>query len=130
MISNTSNMNAIRMLLITAVLAFGPAVFARSGSSGGHRSSSAHVSSHVSSRSGHGKCLFCARDTHGRIKRSSQAKKDFQKSHPCPSTGATSGGCRGYVIDHITPLKRGGADAPSNMQWQTTADAKAKDKVE
>jgi hypothetical protein len=34
------------------------------------------------------------------------------------------------VIDHVTPLKRGGADDPSNMQWQTTADAKAKDKVE
>jgi hypothetical protein len=34
------------------------------------------------------------------------------------------------VIDHIRPLKRGGADAPSNMQWQTTAAAKAKDKIE
>jgi len=34
------------------------------------------------------------------------------------------------VIDHVTPLKRGGADDPSNMQWHTTADAKAKDKVE
>jgi hypothetical protein len=28
------------------------------------------------------------------------------------------------------PLKRGGADSPSNMQWQTTAAAKAKDKIE
>jgi hypothetical protein len=28
------------------------------------------------------------------------------------------------------PLKRGGADSPSNMQWQTQAAAKAKDKVE
>jgi hypothetical protein len=34
------------------------------------------------------------------------------------------------VIDHMTPLKRGGADAAGNMQWQTTAAAKAKDKVE
>ena len=36
----------------------------------------------------------------------------------------------GYVVDHITPLKRGGADSPSNMQWQTIAEAKAKDKWE
>jgi len=41
-----------------------------------------------------------------------------------------SHGRLGYVVDHITPLKRGGADSPSNMQWQTKADAKAKDKVE
>jgi hypothetical protein len=34
------------------------------------------------------------------------------------------------VIDHIKPLKRGGADDPSNMQWQTTVAAKAKDKIE
>jgi hypothetical protein len=34
------------------------------------------------------------------------------------------------VIDHVQALKHGGADAPSNMQWQTTAAAKAKDKIE
>jgi hypothetical protein len=50
--------------------------------------------------------------------------------HPCLATGRTSGACRGYVVDHIKPLACGGADAPSNMQWQTTADAKAKDKWE
>jgi hypothetical protein len=33
-------------------------------------------------------------------------------------------------VDHIQPLKRGGADSPSNMQWQTKAEAKAKDKIE
>jgi hypothetical protein len=27
-------------------------------------------------------------------------------------------------------LKRGGADDPSNMQWQTTSEAKAKDRTE
>jgi hypothetical protein len=40
------------------------------------------------------------------------------------------GACPGFVVDHIKPLKRGGADAPGNMQWQTTAAAKAKDKIE
>ena len=36
----------------------------------------------------------------------------------------------GYVIDHIKPLACGGADAPSSMQWQTAAAAKAKDRIE
>ena len=39
-------------------------------------------------------------------------------------------GCPGYVVDHMVPLKRGGADTPANMQWQTKADANAKDKWE
>jgi hypothetical protein len=30
----------------------------------------------------------------------------------------------------VVPLKRGGADAPGNMQWQTIQAAKAKDKIE
>jgi hypothetical protein len=40
------------------------------------------------------------------------------------------GACHGYVIDHIDPLECGGADAPFNMQWQTTAEGKAKDRWE
>src|SRR4051812_32494455 len=71
-----------------------------------------------------------ARDRHGRIARSAPAKHSFRKAHPCPATGSASGACPGYVIDHITALKRGGADHPANMQWQTLADAKAKDRVE
>jgi len=39
-------------------------------------------------------------------------------------------GRKSYVVDHVQPLARGGADSPSNMQWQTRADAKAKDKWE
>jgi hypothetical protein len=34
------------------------------------------------------------------------------------------------VVDHIKPLACGGVDAPSNMQWQTIAAAKAKRKAE
>jgi len=33
-------------------------------------------------------------------------------------------------VDHVVPLKRGGADAPYNMQWQTTEAAKIKDRTE
>ena len=75
-------------------------------------------------------CASCKRDNTGKIKRDPAARRSFQQSHPCPSTGKTSGGCPGYVVDHIRPLKRGGADSPDNMQWQSKAAAKAKDKVE
>jgi hypothetical protein len=44
--------------------------------------------------------------------------------------GRTSGACPGYVVDHIDPLTRGGADDSSNMRWQTIAEAKAKDRIE
>jgi hypothetical protein len=36
----------------------------------------------------------------------------------------------GYVVDHIVPLCAGGADAASNMQWQTVEEAKVKDRQE
>lgn len=62
--------------------------------------------------------------------RSAPAKRSFRASNPCPATGKTTGSCKGYVVDHKTPLACGGADAPSNMQWQTTAEAKLKDKTE
>ncbi len=39
-------------------------------------------------------------------------------------------GRSGYIIDHITALKRVGPDNPSNMQWQTIEEAKAKDRWE
>lgn len=72
--------------------------------SGGH-SSSSHSQGY---RSGN-RAAGVARDAHGRIARSQQAKNEFKKSHPCPTTGKSSGACRGYVIDHLTPIKRGGA---------------------
>lgn len=69
-------------------------------------------------------CASCARDDRGRIARSSSAKREFEKETGYPN------GRPGWVIDHVVPLKRGGADAPSNMQWQTVAAAKSKDRVE
>lgn len=71
------------------------------------------------------------RDTRGRINRTGKkARHDFKHAHPCPANGKTSGACPGCVIDHIIPLKRGGADRPGNMQWQTKEAAKEKDKWE
>jgi hypothetical protein len=83
-----------------------------------------------SAEASHAKCLDCPRSASGKISRSHAAKDSFQKSHPCPSTGNTSGACPGYVVDHVKPLKSGGADEPSNMQWQTTNESKIKDKTE
>ena len=94
------------------------------------RGSGGHSYSHSSGRLSSHAVPSVPRDSHGRIARSPAARSAFQRSHPCPSTGNTSGACSGYVVDHVTPLKRGGADSPSNMQWQTKEAAKIKDKTE
>ena len=60
----------------------------------------------------------------GKIARSEEAKRNFMRQTGYPN------GRPGYVIDHIRPLACGGLDASSNMQWQTAAEAKAKDKTE
>lgn len=65
-----------------------------------------------------------------RIHRSTAAKHEFQRQHPCPSTGKPRGACPGYVIDHRQALCVGGRDEPANMGWQTIAAAKAKDRWE
>ena len=70
------------------------------------------------------------RDGHGRIERSGAARAAFKREHPCPATHLLIGLCPGYIIDHVIALKRGGADIPANMQWQTVDEAKAKDRVE
>jgi len=121
----------LAVALACATLIVQGTAFAKGG--GGHSSShSSHSDSSSSSsgHSGHHKAEGVARDSHGKIARSTQAKDAFKRQHPCPSTGRSSGGCPGYVIDHVIPLKRGGTDEPVNMQWQTTAAAKAKDKYE
>jgi len=132
-------------LLLAAMLA--PSIADANGSRSGHgggrsshsatHSTSSHSTSphsahstHAPRASSHTKATGVPRDSKGRIERSRTARNDFQKSHPCPSTGKSSGACPGYVVDHVTPLKRGGADHPSNMQWQTTQAAKIKDKTE
>jgi len=77
-----------------------------------------------SSSSSHHKSTYAEgvkRDSKGHPARDPKAKEDFMKQSGYPH------GRPGYVADHIVPLKRGGEDSPSNMQWQTKADAKAKD---
>lgn len=101
--------------------------FASAKGGSGHSGSHSHSQSHSHSNKA---ALGVKRDSHGHIERSEKAKSDFEKSHPCPSTGKTSGACPGYVVDHVTPLNRGGADHPSNLRWQTTEAAKIKDTTE
>jgi len=60
----------------------------------------------------------------GRFKRSDRERHRFLKMTGYPA------GRPGWIVDHIIPLKRGGADVAENMQWQTLADAAAKDRVE
>jgi len=64
------------------------------------------------------------RDQNGKIVRSEAAKSAFMRQTHYPH------GRPGYVVDHIVPLACGGADDPTNMQWQTIEQAKAKDKIE
>ena len=59
--------------------------------------------------------------------RSRAVAREFQREHPCPLTGLTTGACPGYWRDHVVPLACHGPDSVENMQWQTIADAKAKD---
>ena len=74
--------------------------------------------------------LLPAMGTEAAVVRSQAAKNAFARQHACPSTGLHKASCPGHVIDHIKALVCGGADKPFNMQWQTIAAAKAKDRWE
>lgn len=74
--------------------------------------------------------LLAAAPADAKQHRSQVAIAHFKKAHPCPANGATRGKCPGYVIDHVKALACGGPDDPSNMQWQTIAEGKAKDRWE
>ena len=91
---------------------------ARSRSGSSRRARHSYTSSHINATSG------VKRDRQGRIKRNSEKRQQFLDQTGYPD------GRKGYVVDHVKPLYRGGADAPSNMQWQTIDAAKAKDRIE
>lgn len=125
------------LLLVLTFICFGAPAAAKSsgGRSGGHAHATRSTRSPAprqakATPTPKARCASCARTSSGRIQRSSTARASFHRANPCPSTGKTSGGCPGYVIDHRKALKRGGEDHPSNMQWQTKAAAAAKDRVE
>lgn len=54
----------------------------------------------------------------------------FRATHPCPATNQIKGPCPGFVVDHIRALCKHGLDRADNMQWQSVAEAKAKDRIE
>ncbi len=65
-------------------------------------------------------CHSCSRGEDGHIHRDMNAKKAFMKQ------SGYSNGRPGYVVDHIIPLYKGGADTPGNMQWMTIKEHKMK----
>lgn len=103
------------LAIALAILLLGSVAYPRQ-SSTSHRSSASYSHTHRRTASA------AKRDRHGRIQRSQSAKRDFERQTGFPH------GRPGYVVDHIVPLACGGADSPSNMQWQTIGDAKAKDR--
>ena len=73
---------------------------------------------------------FCCAPTMAASTRPTNAEIYFRMANPCPSTGETHGACPGYVVDRIIPTVCGGAEEQANMQWQTLAQAKDKDRWE
>src|SRR6476646_4352816 len=115
----------VSVLFAIAILTTSPLAMARGGHSsyGGHHSGhsgNGHGSHHSYWHGGHyhhsPKAIGVPRDSHGHIKRTAEAKVHFKKTHPCPSTGRSTGACLGYIIDH--------------MQWQTVEATKLKDRTE
>ena len=60
------------------------------------------------------------RDASGSIIRRSDVLAAFQKIHPCPSTGLTTGACPYWQKNHGAPLACGGCDSVSNLNWVPT----------
>jgi hypothetical protein len=107
------------LVLATMILA---TAFVAGANGGGHGRASSRTRSYTS-RSYTPRSKTRASTTHSE-KRSEAEKDAFLRETGFPH------GRPGYVVDHRVPLACGGADAPSNMQWQTVEAAKIKDKTE
>lgn len=70
------------------------------------------------------------RDLDGKLHRSQSTLIQFQKLHPCPSTGKPTGSCPGFVKDHVIPLACGGPDLPNNLMWSEHDWSIVRDKQE
>lgn len=67
--------------------------------------------------------LTCrVRDKAGHLIRSRSRRAAFIRSNGGPR--------QGYAVDHIVPLACGGCDVPSNMQWLTLEEWRAKTRWE
>jgi hypothetical protein len=111
-------------LIIALLLPFDLPAQKRSSSKSSKSSSTVHIKHTKTTRSSTPrKSTVAARDKNGRIKRSAVARNNFMRQTGYPH------GRKGYVVDHVVPLECGGADSPSNMQWQTVHDAKIKDRT-
>ena len=127
-------MRRLVMLVAVVGLSCAPAAFPKGSGGHGRHSSGSHHSKgsstpkkvHVKAhdRAARSRCATCPRDRHGRIVRSPEARREFMRR------SGYAHGRKGYVVDHIVALECGGRDAPSNMQWQTVAEARAKDRTE
>jgi hypothetical protein len=102
----------------------GTIVQAHDRSAPGTKSTATVKAKSVSPSATPGSSTVAARDANGKIARSAAAKDAFMKQTGYPK------GRPGYVVDHKIPLECGGADTPSNMQWQTVQEAKVKDRTE
>ncbi len=127
--SARSTMKRIGAFVLGALLSFSPkAAYARSHHGSSHSRDQVRTE-HSRSYRTHDSYRTTDR-SRGHTRRDPAERRAFQRQHPCPANGHRSGSCPGYVVDHVKALKHGGADRPWNMQWQTVAEAKAKDKWE
>lgn len=121
------NARVVAVVAVVSSLFALPAIGATPKGSTSHATHTKSSGKHTSTKpreSTPSRAVTVPRDANGRIKRSESAKSAFMRQTGHPH------GWSGHVVDHMVPLACGGADAPSNMQWQTIADARAKDKVE
>lgn len=80
-------------------------------------------------------CGTPVRNVDGDIVRSAKVLRDFQKIHPCPSTGLQTGPCPGWAKDHVISLACGACDTIENLQWlpndiKSSSNPHAKDRWE